>query len=76
MYPALERGAVRKIVIPTLLLSGEKSPASHKAVDEELERLFPEKGRQRVIIRNADHGMWFQQPQTCRKAVRQFLCEK
>jgi len=76
MYPALERDAVRKIVVPTLLLSGEKSPASHKAVDEELERLFPEKGRQRVIIPNADHGMWFQQPETCRKAVLQFLYEK
>src|SRR5262249_7825485 len=75
MYPGLEREAVRKITAPTLLLSGEKSPASHKSVDQELERLLPEKGRQRIIIR-ADHGMWFQQPEACRKAVLEFLREK
>jgi pimeloyl-ACP methyl ester carboxylesterase len=76
MYPALDRDAVRKIAVPTLLLSGEKSPASQKAVDAELERLLPEKGRQRVIIRDADHGMWFQQPEACRKAVLEFLAGK
>src|SRR5262249_43562536 len=73
MYPGLERDAVRKIAVPTLLLSGEKSPASHKRIDEELERLLPEKGRQRVVIRDADHGMWFQEPESCRKAVLEFL---
>ena len=44
-------------------------PAEYK----ELERLLPEKARQRVIIRDADHGMWFQQPEGCRKAVLEFL---
>ena len=76
MYPALERDAVRKIAAPTLLLSGEKSPATQKSVDEELERLLPEKLRQRVIIHDADHGMWFQRPEACRKAVLEFLREK
>jgi pimeloyl-ACP methyl ester carboxylesterase len=42
-------------------------------IDENLERLLPEKGRQRVIIRGADHGMWFQQPEACRKEVVDFL---
>src|SRR5262249_5255986 len=73
MYPALARDAVRKITVPTLLLSGEKSAPSHKVVDDELERLLPEKGRQRVTIQGADHGMWFQQPAACRKAVLEFL---
>ena len=73
MYPRLDRDAVRKIAVPTLLLSGEKSPASHRRIDKELERLLPEKGRQRVIIRGADHGMWLQQPEACRKAVLEFL---
>jgi pimeloyl-ACP methyl ester carboxylesterase len=73
VYPALERDAVRKIAAPTLLLSGEKSSASQKSVDEELERLLPEKLQQRVIIRDADHGMWFQRPEACRKAVLEFL---
>jgi pimeloyl-ACP methyl ester carboxylesterase len=73
MYPGLDRGTVRKIAVPVLLLSGEKSPPSHKLIDEELERLLPEQGRQRVIIRDADHGMWFQQPEACRKAALEFL---
>jgi pimeloyl-ACP methyl ester carboxylesterase len=73
MYPALDRDAVRKIVVPTLLLSGEKSPSSQQSIDRELERLLPGKARQRVVIRDADHGMWFQQPETCRKAVFSFL---
>jgi pimeloyl-ACP methyl ester carboxylesterase len=72
MYPALDRDSVRKIAAPTLLLSGEKSPPVHKSVDEELARLLSQKG-QRVIIRDADHGMWFQQPEACRKAVLEFL---
>jgi pimeloyl-ACP methyl ester carboxylesterase len=73
MYPGLDRDAVRTIEVPTLLLSGEKSAASHKSVDAELERLLPELSRQRVIIRDADHGMWFQQPEACRSATLEFL---
>ena len=73
MYPGLDRDAVRKIAVPTLLMSGEKSPRSHKLIGDELERLLPGKGRQRVLIRGADHGMWFQQPAACRKAVLEFL---
>jgi non-heme chloroperoxidase len=73
MYPGIDRAAVRTIAMPVLLLSGEKSPPSHKLIDEELERLLPEKGRQRAIIRDADHGMWFQQPEACRKAALEFL---
>jgi pimeloyl-ACP methyl ester carboxylesterase len=76
MYPALDRDAVRKIAVPTLLLSGEKSPQSQKLIDEELERLLPEQGRQRVMIRDADHDMWFKQPKACRKAVLEFLSGK
>jgi pimeloyl-ACP methyl ester carboxylesterase len=73
MYPPLDREAVRKIAAPTLLLSGEKSTPAQKLIDDELERLLPEKTRRRVIIRGADHGMWFQQPQACDKAVLDFL---
>jgi pimeloyl-ACP methyl ester carboxylesterase len=73
MYPGLDRDAVRKIAAPTLLLSGENSPPAQKRIDDELERLLPEKGRRRVTIRGADHGMWFQQPAACRQAVLEFL---
>lgn len=73
MYPPLDRAAIRKIAVPTLLLSGERSPVSLKSVSLELERLLPENGRRQIIIRNADHGMWFQRPDACRKAVLEFL---
>jgi pimeloyl-ACP methyl ester carboxylesterase len=73
MYPALDRDAVRKIAVSTLLLSGEKSSRSQKRIDDALERLLPRKRRQHIIIRGADHGMWFQQPGECRKAVLAFL---
>jgi pimeloyl-ACP methyl ester carboxylesterase len=42
-------------------------------IDDQLERLRSERGCQRVVIRGADHGMWFQQPHACRKAVLEFL---
>jgi non-heme chloroperoxidase len=73
MYPPLDRDLVRKIGVSTLLLSGEKSSPSQEAIDKELEHLLPEKTRRRVIIRGADHGMWFQQPEACRAAVLTFL---
>jgi len=73
MYPRLDRDVVRTMAAPTLLLSGEKSPSSQKLIDAKLERLLPEKGRRRIIIPGADHGMWFQQPEACRKAVLEFL---
>lgn len=73
MYPPFDRDVIRKMAVPVLCLSGEKSPPSRKSVDDELERLLPAKRRQRVVIRDADHGMWFQQPEACRKAVLEFL---
>lgn len=73
MYPPLDRDRVRKLTVPTLLLSGEKSPRSLKSATDELERLLPEMGQKRVTIADADHGMWFQQPDACRSAVLEFL---
>lgn len=73
MYPRLDRAIVRKIAVPTLLLSGEKSTPSLKSATAELERLLPEKLRKHVVITDADHGMWFQQPDACRNAVFEFL---
>jgi pimeloyl-ACP methyl ester carboxylesterase len=73
MYPGLNPEAVRGIKAPTLLLSGERSQQSQKSIDDELERLLPEKQHQRIIVRDADHGMWFQQPEHCRNAVLEFL---
>jgi pimeloyl-ACP methyl ester carboxylesterase len=76
MYPPLDREAVRRLAAPTLLLSGENTTPSLKWSVAELERLLPEKGHQHLVIKAADHGMWFQQPETCRNAVIAFLAGK
>jgi pimeloyl-ACP methyl ester carboxylesterase len=73
MFPGLDRDAVKKISAPTLLLSGENTFPFLKKSDEELEKLLPEKGRRRVIIRDADHGMLFQRFDESRKAMLEFL---
>ena len=75
-FPEIDRDAVRKIAAPTLLMSGEKSPPFFKPIEKELMRLLPEKGRQQVIIRGADHGMFRTHSEQCRKAILEFLREK
>jgi pimeloyl-ACP methyl ester carboxylesterase len=76
IFPGVDREAVRKLAGPTLLLSGEKTFPFLKESDEELERLLPEKGRRRVIIRDADHVMLFQKFDESRKAILEFLRDK
>jgi pimeloyl-ACP methyl ester carboxylesterase len=71
--PGIDREAIRMLSMPTLLVTGDKTVPWLKKVDEELERLLPEKGRQHVIIRGAGHGMVFQKPEDCRKAILAFL---
>jgi len=73
MYPPLDRDAVRKIRIPTLLLSGERSLSSLTSASKELKRLLPEMKCQHVVIPGTDHGMWFEQPEACRQAVLEFI---
>jgi non-heme chloroperoxidase len=76
MFPGVDRDAVRQLAGPTLLLSGDKTFPFLKKSDEELEKLLPEKGRQRVIIRDADHAMVFVKFDESRKAILEFLRDK
>ncbi len=71
MYPPLDPDAVRKITTPTLLISGANSQPTQKSIDEALARLLPQSHH--ITIPDADHSMWFQQPEACRKAVLEFL---
>jgi non-heme chloroperoxidase len=70
-FPDLARGAVRGIAAPTLLLSGDRTIPLHALVDDELERLLP--NRERVVIQDASHDLWADQPQRCRAATLEFL---
>jgi pimeloyl-ACP methyl ester carboxylesterase len=73
MFPGLDRDAVRKLGMPTLIVTGDKTLAFLKKIDDELERLQPEKGRQHIIIRDADHEMLFMKAEECRKVILEFI---
>ena len=68
-YPAIDREQVRKLQIPTLILSGGKSLATARFTDPELERLIPKQFRRRVIFDDATHILWIEQPVRFRNEV-------
>ena len=70
-FPALSREKVKRIKIPVLMLSGERSLKVLKFIDEELKPLLP--NAERIIVQNATHDMWSEQPDTLKKAVFGFL---
>ncbi|MEM9586218.1 MAG: alpha/beta hydrolase [Planctomycetota bacterium] len=72
-YPEVARERVRRLKVPTLILSGGNSVATAKWTDPELEQLLPEETRKRVVFPDATHIMWVQKPVECRRAVLQFI---
>lgn len=70
-FPDLARDAVRGLAVPTLLLSGARTIPLHALVDDELERLLP--NVERVVIPDASHDLWADQPERCRAATVEFL---
>jgi len=72
-YPYIARERVGRLTIPTLLLSGGKSVATAKVTAPELERLLPNSSRKRVVLPEASHMMWSDEPQRCRDVVLEFI---
>jgi pimeloyl-ACP methyl ester carboxylesterase len=70
-FADLARDAVRAISAPSLLLSGANTIPLHALVDDELERLLP--NAERVVIPDATHDLWADQPELCRSAALEFL---
>ncbi len=70
-FPDLARDAVQAITAPSLLLSGANTIPLHALVDDELERLLP--NAERVVIPDATHDLWADQPELCRSAALEFL---
>ncbi len=68
-HPAVDRNRVRRLAVPTLILSGSESVATARLTDPELERLIPERSRRRVVLEGATHIMWVEQPEQSRRAV-------
>lgn len=62
---------VRRITQPTLLVSGERSPASMLRTQDCLARLFP--NVQRAVVPNAAHTMQYQNSAGLNQAILSFL---
>jgi pimeloyl-ACP methyl ester carboxylesterase len=75
MFPELDREAVKKLAVPTLLLFGEKSAPIFTGIREELMRVLPEKNR-KLVIRDASHGLRWTHAEQYRKEVLEFLKDK
>jgi pimeloyl-ACP methyl ester carboxylesterase len=72
-FPDVPLTAVSRIKVPTLLLSGQRSLALHGLIDRQLERLLPD--NERIILPNATHEMWSEQPEQCRSAALAFFAK-
>jgi pimeloyl-ACP methyl ester carboxylesterase len=70
-FPTLDRGAVRALTTPTLMLGGGRTLPLHRIVDAELERLLG-RGR-RVVVPDASHDVWGDAPTQCRAETLAFL---
>ena len=71
LFPTLAPETVQNIRVPVLLLSGAKSYPFLRLITEELGRLLPNSGT--VVLPNAGHQMWIQDPEICRRDVEHFL---
>lgn len=70
-FPPVPRSKVKSIKVPVMMLSGGRTLEILKFVDSELEPLLA-KG-ERVVLPNATHEMWVEQPEESRRAVLAFL---
>ena len=70
-FPPLSRDDVRRIKAPALMLSGGQTLNILKFIDSELQPLLS--NAERVILPNASHEMWGEQPEASRRAVLAFL---
>jgi pimeloyl-ACP methyl ester carboxylesterase len=70
-FPPLSRDDVKRIKAHALMLSGGQTLKVLKFVDSELQPLLSQ--GERLVIPNASHEMWSEQPDVCRQAVLAFL---
>jgi pimeloyl-ACP methyl ester carboxylesterase len=73
-FPILPREDVRRVTIPTLMLSGANSYSIGKLIDAELARVLP--NVQRVIVPDATHETCNEQPAFCAETIRSFLMKQ
>jgi len=70
-FPNLSKDRVKRLRIPTLIITGENTIKIHKLVNEELARLLPK--AEQTIIPKAGHGSPRENPRAFNEAVLKFL---
>jgi pimeloyl-ACP methyl ester carboxylesterase len=70
-FPNLSKDKVKRLRIPTLIITGENTIKIHKLVNEELARLLPK--AEQAVIPKAGHGSPRENPQAFNEAVLKFL---
>jgi pimeloyl-ACP methyl ester carboxylesterase len=70
-YPDLSRDKVRRLKMPVLVITGEKTVAIHREIDGELVRLIPR--ARSSTIPNAGHGSPRENPDAFTQVVENFL---
>jgi len=70
-YPDIARASVRGLRMPVLVITGEKTIAIHRRIDEELSRLIPR--ARSATIPAAGHGSPRENPRAFTEVVDNFL---
>jgi pimeloyl-ACP methyl ester carboxylesterase len=72
-FPMLSRDSLRSLKLPILLLTGEKTLAPLRMINNALTHLLP--NAEEVTIPGATHDMWIEDPETCGEATANFLAK-
>lgn len=73
MFAPLSREDVASLTMPVLMISGENSIGPLRLTDAELEKTLPQQTTKRVIIPNATHAMWYENPAACTSELSEFF---
>jgi pimeloyl-ACP methyl ester carboxylesterase len=73
-FPYLPKNKVKKIRIPTLIMTGANTIAVHAAVDAELARLMP--NATAITVPNSGHGIVRDNPTVFMSSVMEFLAKQ
>ena len=69
--PKLDHTSAQHLTTPTLLITGERSPAIYRAITRELNNCLPT--TENVILPGASHGLQLQNPENFGAAVMNFF---
>jgi len=72
-FPPLSRDVVRNLKFPILLLTGEKTLAPLRMINDALNHLLP--NAEQVTVPGATHDMWLEDPERCGQATVNFLAK-